>query len=161
MKTKSKYLVLFILISFFSCDKDDDKEVQNFGIGEIRLLLNESGDNTGTFPVYNDSVYIRTGHLVDFNKKNYSNVDSAKLLIIDGHRGTCPTDFQLFDLTNNQVINQSIINVTNEHYSNYYSKDIWSNIPDTEIDLGIKLKKSCSGDFSMYGAIYLFIYLKK
>ncbi|WP_136482150.1 DUF7151 family protein [Cognatitamlana onchidii] len=103
---------------------------------QIRLLIiSGSGGEFGT----NGPPTI-DGELIDFDKRNWIGVDS--IVFIPGlHTWTSNNTVfaELYDLTNNRVIDNSKVSTNSTDFIHVKSSNIFSDLPEEKIDLAIQL----------------------
>jgi hypothetical protein len=144
-----------IQISRFLCNGVDGSVDE-----EIRLLIaafpnnysiNNGGNTTGSF----------VGSLIAFDRTHWSDIDSIKFLArIRTEDQSSKAIAVLHDLSNlKDIVNSSI--ETNSTSSNYlYSANILQELPDSQIDIAIKLKSELGGIESRIGdgSAFLILY---
>jgi hypothetical protein len=137
--------VLTIAVLVFSgCKKDDFIDINK----EIMISLT-GGTGLGGGP----EPWTFTVDLPYFDISNYSNIKSVTMAVNDIKTNTDDADaigegtFELVDLTNNQVIENSIVTSDDIATGTYKaSANFINNIPKGKIKLGIKVYSN--GDFS-------------
>ena len=137
------------------------KENITSGIYQININLYK---NLGTGGIPSNDIY--DGNIIEFNKINYSNIDSIKLAISNVFTGDPNTGLQaeknisieLFDLTNDESINDSKI-ITDDIPSGQtqFSINIMDNIPNETINLGVYINEEDNCYFTI-GTIDLIIW---
>lgn len=153
MKNKVSILLLFAIFTIAGCKKDNSIDLSN----EIMIPLTEGlggFSEPWIFPVYQPY----------FDISNYSNIKSAVLVVSDikttdssfrdvKGEGT----FELYDITNKKVIENSIVKSDDIAENTYLlSANFINNIPKGKIKLGIKIYSN--GDFtSQCKSIYLIL----
>jgi hypothetical protein len=104
------------------------------------------------------------GSLPFFSKHHYPGYDS---IVLVGHPYINPTEsntvtVKLYDLTNNKPIESSTISSSKGYNESPHvmSRNIYSELPDDEISLGISIVSANEGRFAATGALYLYLYRK-
>ncbi|WP_298550275.1 hypothetical protein [uncultured Algibacter sp.] len=145
-----------ITVTRFVCDGIDG------GFDEqIRLyLIKGAGNGVGTRNTPDIG-----GEIIDFDKRNYIGVDS--IIFIPKLRTEIANTAiiaELYDITNNRVINNSRVSSTSTVSTLVESANVYSDLPEEEIDLAIKLTP---GDNTLgqnvrtgyaFGTSYLMLY---
>lgn len=163
MKIKrTKMLIVFAFsLILIACEEDDDIYSD---IGEIRLTI-LSSNNEFSSHGSNDTMWYTGSHLVDFNPSSYSNVDSAKILLVGARcqsSSNLGLDMYLYDLSNNSVIKSSKIRIDKVEPSNLYSGNIWNELPKNATSFGrIEVFSNGYLGISSFVHMYLIIYKKK
>jgi|TARA_B110000114_G_C15036146_1_gene375035 hypothetical protein len=127
--------------SEYLCNNDDGTFVINNLDNLIKLELgspNVTSCGTNWFISQYD-----TFHFPDFNKLDYSNVSSIEFVpsMVSQSSGNTVT-VELFNMTDNvPIANSQVQHNTNEYVFNY-SQDIYNELPDYPITLGIRMKNS-------------------
>ena len=102
---------------------------------QIRLSL--LGGDSGRFT---DGPPILTPAFIDFDKRNYIGVDSIVFIPrLKAERSNNAVIAELYDLTNNRVINNSTISTTNETFQHIETPNIYNDLPEEKIDLAVQL----------------------
>lgn len=106
-----------------------------------------------------------TEHLLKFNKLNYTNVDSivvATRLATTNSGVKCFSE--LFNITENTSIPNTQLESTvlnTEPFEYVFSDNIYDDLPDGEIDLGLRIRSELEGTTIIGGfPTYIFIYRK-
>ena len=168
MKKTLSFKLRFTVLRFFlivlcfhlqSCEKEQEQNSISINLDkQIRLNF----PYMSVFTNSTSGVILSPGFsLIDFNKSNYENVDSivfSASISTDDTTAHCIAE--LFDLTDNIVIFNSLIE-TNKHNTVWVeSKNIFASLPDKNIDLSIKLRTDKQGSgASIFDALIL-IYRK-
>ena len=103
---------------------------------QIRLyLIKGNGGGIGT----RDTPEIG-GEIIDFDKRNYIGVDSIVFIPkLRSQIANTAIIAELYDVTNNRVINNSRVSSTSTVSTLVESANVYSDLPEEEIDLAIKL----------------------
>jgi hypothetical protein len=126
-------------------------------ITEVRIPLDFSANTSSSAPV--------TGlALANFNKANYPGMDSivvaARLYSASSNNNAI---FNLVNLTDNSVINNSTL-MSNKPFDQsaiQTSKNLYRDLPNKSINIGISLRSEIQGSFSaVYSTSYLILYKK-
>lgn len=124
------------------------------GDKQIFMPIEGSGSNTtSTTPVI-------TGSLVKFSKTNFVGVDSI-ILVADPYVGDPSNSsiVNLYDITDGQVISGSTLTSNNTANNKFIQTgNVYKNLPDKEITLGISQSSLKDGFFAGSGSCYLFLY---
>ena len=153
MKIKISILLLFAILTIAGCKKDNFIDLSN----EVMIPLTEGLGGSSEPWIY--SVYQPY-----FDISNYSNIKSAVLVVSDiKTTDTSLRDlkgegsFELYDITNNKVIEKSIVKSDDIAANTYLSSaNFINNIPKGKIKLGIKIYSN--GDFTVQcKSIYLIL----
>lgn len=125
---------------------------------QVRLEIGES--NVGTNSTDWSSTPFQTYRLIKFNKLNYINVDS--ITFVPSMYTTDVTNkvfVQLYNWTDNIEIGKSELTSNTNDWIFKESKNLYDQLPNKEIILGIRLKSE-SSDYTVSTGIrsYLFIY---
>ena len=135
-------LAVLIPLLFVACRDHDPAGPET---NEIRLqfLTNPGsiGEYVDTLTQVPDSII----SLYAFNKANYRHVDSAVLMVLLATpRGIYPSPIPgityLYDHTNNQIIQNSRIENRGPEARWMNSKNIWDDLPDGNLTLGVTLQ---------------------
>jgi hypothetical protein len=123
---------------------------------QIMLPINFSANTTSINPTI-------AGGLIKFNKKNYPNVDSI-ILVSNPYVGdaTNTSNIELYNMTDNVAINKSKL-TTNSLYetsSFIQTGNLYDQLPDYDITIGMSLKSGSEGKFAATGTPYLFLFRK-
>jgi hypothetical protein len=96
--------------------------------------------------------------LIKFDKRNYIQVDS--IIFSSRMRSALPTDsciVELFNVTDNQVVSNSILYSKSETFVWQDSKNIFSSLPNKEVTLSVQVR-SKKGATVEGGQSFLFLY---
>ena len=121
---------------------------------QIILPLNFPANVSNTTPVVG-------GDLIKFNKHYYTGVDSITLI---GNpyvgQATNTAKVELYNLTDGEVIANSLISSNSLYNDRIYheSGNLYNNLPDKEIHLGIRLQGTENGQFAASGSCFLVLY---
>ncbi len=98
--------------------------------------------------------------LVKFNILNYPGMDSVILVVIDAKTSDSSSNiiFDLYDITNDMVIENSEVRTNNTLETQLISSNIFSEFPKQEIDLGLKIRSEVDGVNGDCRNTYLFLY---
>ncbi|MFY0602276.1 MAG: hypothetical protein JXR03_21570, partial [Cyclobacteriaceae bacterium] len=130
---------------------------------QIRLRIETPLDNTANNDWFtNSTTYVFGGAgLFAFNKNNFVGVDSVVL-------ASNPSNFtsgvrayvDLFDATNNSSVSNSEISRIADYPDDTYifSENIFGSLPETSIDLGVRVRTETSGTSASVGRPYLILY---
>jgi hypothetical protein len=107
-----------------------------------------------------------TNQLIKFNKLDYANVDSITFVAslvnsepINHIAGINHAYADLFNVTDNVSVNNSQVQSTSSDYIFVESRNIYHDLPNGEITLGVRLKSESSNFVVTFGLrSYLFIY---
>ena len=116
-------------------------------------IPNASSNTTSVNPVI-------TGDLIKFKKSNYPGVDSI-IFVASPYVGdiTNSSVVDLYDITDRQTIVGSSLSSNSLFNSDFIqSGNLFNNISDKEITLGISQHSSNQGFFAASGTAYLFLY---
>jgi hypothetical protein len=103
------------------------------------------------------------GELIKFNKLYYPGVDS---IILIGNpyvgRSVNTAKVELYNLTDGAVIANSLLSTNNLYTERNFieTANLFNQLPDKEINLGIRLQTSINGEFAASGNCYLVLYRK-
>jgi hypothetical protein len=133
------FLLVIICCWLQSCEKE---EVQTFTTVNLDKQIRVS------FPFMSFASWSTSGQilsqefwLIDFNKSNYENVDSILFSAsLETSDTTANCIAELFDLTDNIVIPNSLIETNKLDPVWIKSKNIFAGLSDKNIDLSIKLR---------------------
>jgi hypothetical protein len=136
MKIKISFLLLFAILTIAGCKKDNSIDISN----EIMIPLSEGLGG-------NSEPWIYSAYQPYFDISNYSNIKSAVLVVSDiKTTGSSFNDligegsFELYDITNNKVIERSIVKSDDIAKNTYLTSDNFiDNIPKGKIKLGVKI----------------------
>lgn len=111
----------------------------------------------------NSTTLIYGGELLKFSKKNYVGVDSI-ILVSNAYVGDQANTsiVELYNITDNIPIANSKI-ITNNLWSPtgfLQTGNLYNELPDKEITVGISLKSGNAGMFAATGSAYLILYRK-
>ncbi|WP_203256358.1 DUF7151 family protein [Hyunsoonleella ulvae] len=103
------------------------------------------------------------GELIDFDKRNWIGVDSIVFIPKIRSHNTSNTAFaDLYDLTNDRVIDNSTVSTTSDTYIHIESPNIFDDLPEEEINLSIQLRTEnlIPNNCNVYltGSSYLMLY---
>ncbi|WP_203256357.1 DUF7151 family protein [Hyunsoonleella ulvae] len=102
---------------------------------QIRLSL--LGGDSGRFT---DGPPILTPAFIDFDKRNYVDVDSIVFVPrIKAERSNNAVIAELYDLTNDRVIDNTLISTTSTEIIQIKSSNIFDDLPEEKIDLAVQL----------------------
>jgi len=123
---------------------------------QIRLSINYNANSTSTTPLIG-------GELINFNKNFFVNVDSI-VLAANPYVGNVNNNalVELYNITDDATIPNSLIS-TNQLFDDrefIYSNNLFDDLPDKEITVGIKFSSETEGQFAASGSTYLFLYRK-
>jgi hypothetical protein len=104
------------------------------------------------------------GELIDFDKRNWIGVDS--IVFIPRLSAEMPNNAviaELYDLSNNRIIDNSIVSTNSTELIHVESQNIFSDLPEEEIDLAIRVtSENISGTNVLTGYVlansYLMLY---
>jgi hypothetical protein len=102
------------------------------------------------------------GELLKFNKHNYPGVDSI-ILVCNPYVGDVSNtaNVQLYNLTDNVPIAGSSLTANNLYSAKFIqTANLYNNLPDYDITLGVSLFSSIEGKFAATGTCYLFLFRK-
>jgi hypothetical protein len=121
---------------------------------QIFLSINFSANSTSTTP-------ITGGQLVKFSKNNYPGVDSIILVAnpyVDDVTNT--SNVELYNITDDVPINNSKIVSSNLFSGTTFQQtgNVYGQLPDKEITLGIKFSSGTDGKFASSGSCFLILY---
>ncbi len=121
---------------------------------QIILPINFSANVSNLQPVIG-------GELIKFNKQNYTGVDSI-ILVGNPYVGKSinTAKVELYNLTDDIVIPSSLLS-TNKLYNerNFIETgNLYTSLPNKEINLGIRLQTSLDGEFAASGSCFLILY---
>lgn len=143
MKTsKSLFFLLIFGLFIFSCSKENDNEVELDKKIIIPLYQGTSGFGS------NPEIKLISTPLINFNKNDYVNIDSAYLMIsgltiTNSSSITTYSDtikIELYDLTNQRVIeNSSILSSYIPKESYVKSPDFFNSLPDSGINIALQV----------------------
>jgi len=112
----------------------------------------------------NSSVpFVHRGDLIKFDINNYPGVDSVIFVVERAKTSDSNSDiiFELFDLTNGIGIAGSEIKTNSTAKTRIFSDNIFSSLPQSEIDLGLRIRSEVDGTFGEAENVYLFLYDRK
>jgi len=121
---------------------------------QIFLSINFSANSTSTTPVIG-------GELIKFSKNNYPGVDSIIFVANPYVSDVANTsNVELYNLTDNVPINNSKITTGNLYgYRSFLqTQNVFNQLPDKEITLGIRFSSGNAGMFAAVGSAYLILY---
>jgi hypothetical protein len=158
---KCIYPILFLLFALFSCEKEETKPDTNQYEKITKILLN-SNPMSNSF-MKNDSTLFVNSFIIDFNKNDYSDVDSIKFVLVDfNNKSGKPISVSLYNTTDAKVINNSALTILGLPRGNRISGNIINEFPDKPINIGIQMimsPKMSNVDFNCT-AMYLYLYRK-
>lgn len=99
--------------------------------------------------------------IIDFKKSSYTGVDSIVFVTSPYSTGGNTAFLELYDYTNNLSINMSEVSSNADGYDNRVfvkSKNIFDELSDDYVDLGMRIKSGTDGVFAARGVSYLFLY---
>ncbi len=152
-----------LFISLMSCETEKGEDTPVIETDkQVRLEIFSM--NPGSSSAYSEDIII--GDLIRFNKNYWSNVDSIIFVANFGvgeysEEGTSAftATAELYDKTNEQVIEGSSVSTNSTIVSHISSSNVYDNLPDEEITLGIKFSIDNEGEYiGISGTSYLFIY---
>jgi len=121
---------------------------------QIFLSLGFSGNTTSTTP-------ISGGELIKFSKKNYPGVDSI-IFVANPYVAdiTNTSIVELFNVTDNVPINNGKITTSRLYDAQAFLQtgNVYNQLPDKEITLGIRFSSGTSGKFAATGSCFLILY---
>jgi hypothetical protein len=125
---------------------------------QLRLEIGESNVGTNSTDWFNTP--FQTFRLIKFNKLNYSNIDSITFVpSMNTPIATNKVYVELYNWTDNVEITNSQLTSNTPDWIFKESKNLYNQLPDKEIILGIRLKSEASSYFVSTGIrSYLFIY---
>lgn len=143
-------LVITINLTSTSCKKDNDtiieKETIIYSESDKKIILPILNDHYGSGSGFDTTIY--ASPLINFNKNDYSNIDSIFFAIsslktksiIDGNDMIKTISVELIDLTHNTSIGNSII-ITDDVLPSItkLSDNIISKLPNTDINIGVRI----------------------
>ncbi|ALI98347.1 DUF7151 family protein [Rufibacter tibetensis] len=127
---------------------------------QIRLPFpSENGYGTSTTEWYLiPEVSLR---LIKFNKANFSNVDSITFTSnLRSNDGSTNCFVELLNLTDNTVISSSALKSNSPIYNLVESKNIFKELPNKEITLGVRMRSEQDGIYVQGHIFHLFLYRK-
>jgi len=96
--------------------------------------------------------------LSDFNISDYHNVTSVNFCaIVKSNNSSNNFEVELYDLTTNQVISNSLISGNNTNYQLLKSANIFDVLPNSESNLSLRIKSSDGQDYVNLQKAYLLI----
>ena len=96
--------------------------------------------------------------LLDFNISDYHNVTSVNFCaIVKSNNSSNNFEVELYDLTTNQVISNSLISGNNTNYQLLKSANIFDVLPNSESNLSLRIKSSDGQDYVNLQKAYLLI----
>jgi hypothetical protein len=140
--TKPIFWFLLIGILFYSCEKEESKTILDKKI-IIPLITGSLGTFTGGSNIINYST-----SLINFNKQDYSEIDSISFIIsdlsvINSFSLVTLVDtlqIELYDLTNKIIIENSGIETNYISPGNFLaSSNIYNSLPDSGINIAIRI----------------------
>jgi hypothetical protein len=151
------FLIFVICCCLQSCEKED---AQNTTTVIKDTTANQDKQVRLNFPYMSVGILGTSGRilaqefwLIDFNKSNYANVDSIVFSAsLESGDTTANCVAELFDVTDNTSVTNSFIETNKLNAVWVRSKNIFSGLPDKNIDLSIRV--SLDKDVQYYGAIY-------
>jgi len=138
MKTKTSILIILVItiLSFTGCKKDNSIEFNK----EVMITLAYGLGSSTT------EGWLYTVNIPYFDISNYSNIKSAVLLVSDIKTSDDNGDvkgegtWELYDITNGKVIENSIVTSDDTPENDYVSSNNFiDNIPGGKIKLGIHI----------------------
>lgn len=158
-------LFIFISALLISCEgptgpagKDgtngiDGKNGTNAGYDkQIRLYFNGNGSTSS-----NNWVFLQSGaNLVKFNKLDYVGVDS--IIFIASLKGN--TTAQLFNITDNHEIYNSVISSTSSDSNWKETSNIIAGLPKYEITIGVQFRVTSGAGLAEINSPMLILYRK-
>ena len=151
-----------LFISLMSCETEEGEDAPVIETDkQVRLELFSIEPRTSSTDT-NGVIY---GDLIRFNKNYWSNVDSIIFVPSFGvyeynSEESLTATAELYDKTNEQVIEGSSLSTNSTTVSYISSGNIYDNLPDEEITLGVKFTIDGENEYSSIeiGSSYLFIY---
>jgi hypothetical protein len=146
-----------ISLIFLSCEKEEkatDKN-QNEKITRLLLYSNTLSDN-----VRKDSIIFTNSFIIDFNKDDYSNLDSIKFVVVDFKNTTNKyINVNLYNNTDSSIIEDSEVTIPPYVHinSNYFTNDILNKFPNKPINIGIQVTY-VNSTYINAKAMYLYLY---
>lgn len=124
------------------------------GDNQIFIPIDGAGSNTTSItPVI-------TGSLLKFSKTNFVGVDS--IIFVAGPYVSDPSNssiVNLYNITDGQVISGSTLSSNSTAINTFIQTgNLYNNLPDKEITLGISQSSLNDGFFAGSGSCYLFLY---
>lgn len=107
--------------------------------------------------------FIHTGDAIKFDITNYPGVDSAIFVVEHARSSASHSDivFELFDLTNGVGITGSEVRTNSTVKTRILSDNIFSFLPQSEVDLGLRIRTEVDGTYGEAESVYLFLYYRK
>ena len=133
-------VVLFVTI-LGSCKKIENTYISAPLDKEVKIdfpvwIWSTTSSTFETLPSYS--------FLIDFDKRDYTSVDS--IVLIAGLRTDNPPntdDVRLFNITDNiEIANSNLTTTTSGPYAVLQSRNIFSSLPSKKITLGLQIKSS-------------------
>lgn len=124
------------------------------------ILTIWSSSLSGSSGFLSDSI---TGDLIKFDKRNWVEVDSIIFVPKFATGNSSVTAYaELYNQTDGVVIGNSTVNTSSTTISHIESTNIFSDLPESEVDLAIKLRtEDGSSQINMGGISYLILYRNK
>jgi hypothetical protein len=126
---------------------------------QVRLFILSGGVGRSTFGPPNLG-----GEFIDFDKRNYIGVDSIIFSPrFSADRANNAVTVELYDVTNNRVINNTALSTNSTEIVRMKSPDIFSDLPEEKIDLAVQISsenfvcETCGTGF-VRGETYLILY---
>jgi hypothetical protein len=146
--------MLFILLFFVSCNKTDT-EIEQIKIDFVSGGGFEFSTNSATGRTFESLMLY-----IDFNKENYKNCNSIKLV---GHL-TAPNAatkcfLEIYNLTDSIIIPNSTISTINGN-TWYESNNIIHDFPVKDIDLTLRLRSEHEGEWVSFSSASIYINFK-
>jgi hypothetical protein len=128
-------------------------------INQLRFTIVYTGPlSTGSSPKVISTEF--GTELLKFNMHNYAEYDSA-IMVVDGAKtwdANSKYTVELYDLTNNQPIPNSEAHTNSTTRVRINSQNIINSFPDSEIDVGLRIRSEIDGVWGDSYSIYLFLY---
>lgn len=123
-------------------------------INELRLRVSPGLGNQSA------EGWVWSSDLIKFNILNYPGIDSVILVVINAKSYDSSSNiiFDLYDITNDMVIENSEVKTNNTLETQLISSNIFSGIPKQEINLGLKIRSEVDGVNGDCRSTYIFLY---
>jgi hypothetical protein len=158
MIQKTALLIFVILLLVTACTINEVGPPGIDGVNDKQIRL-PFGANTQT-SAGNDSIRLGTQYdLIKFDKRNYVTVDSV--IFVSRMRSAIDSDtcvVQLYNATDRRIITKATLVSDTTVFLWKESKNIYTDLPDKEISLGVIVRNKKSGTVVEGGQSYLFLY---